>query len=1097
MSRLHLLRYDHLLPFAAKSARPDTNSVAHVLSGAGATSARSNAPRLCPSRRLLPGIALAGMLACSAPALAQQVSTGGVGGNDGNADNGGTGGGNGVIIPSQGGSVIGGGGGGGGGGPGGAGGTGGVGQASGAILIGAGGNGGAGGATSGTNGGNGGDGGLAQNLNTAGGTFSNFLRGGGGGGGGGGATNGASGGDGGAGGGGLIAASSASMGLANVTITGGNGGNGGGGFLGVGGSGGAGGTGLSFATSGGFYAIDSTSSAKGGSGGNGGSTGGNAGGAGGNGGVGISFANAIAGNSVITSGSVAGGAGGIGGTNLSFLGAGGNGGNGGDAVVQNGGALVNMGSIRGGAGGAGGANAITGASGSGGNGGDAINGMNLFIDNAGTVAAGMAGNGGSAGNAIDLVTGNVNTTLVSAGTASLSGNIVIGAGSLTLQQDPGVNATYANIITGAGSLVVNNASASTTVTLTGANTYTGGTTISAGTLQIGDGGTSGSVAGNITDNAALVFNRSDAAGIGGVIDGTGTVTKIGIGTLTLSGTNTYIGATAIDAGTLSVNGSIAASSLTTVNAGGTLGGNGTVGNTTVNGGTLSPGNSIGLLTVQGNLAFTAASSYMVEVSPANADRVNVTGTATLGGATVRASFASDSYVTKQYTILNAANGVIGTFGAQVNTNLPASFRSALSYDGNNAYLDLTLDFAPPAPPGPTQVPVFNPLNTNQAQVGNALVSFFNRTGGIPLMFGALDAQGLTRVSGEIATGSQQTTFDAMTQFMGMMTDPFTAGRDAGRAGRAYVDEALPDHPSDRRPSDALAAIDRKAPPPAPAFEARWNVWAAGFGGSQTTDGNVSTGSNTSTSSIYGTAVGADYGLAPNTVTGFSLAGGGTNFTVASGGSGRSDLFQAGAFVRHAVASAYVTAAAAYGWQDITTNRSVGGVGLQGRFNANSYSGRVELGDHFVTPWFGGLGLTPYSAVQVTALDLPAYAESAAGDVTPFALSYAGKTVTATRSELGLRSDRSFAVNDAMLTLRGRAAWAHDYTIDRSAQATFQSLPGASFVVNGASPARDAALTTASAEMSFRSGISLAATFEGEFSEVTRSYAGKGVVRYAW
>jgi uncharacterized protein with beta-barrel porin domain len=52
-------------------------------------------------------------------------------------------------------------------------------------------------------------------------------------------------------------------------------------------------------------------------------------------------------------------------------------------------------------------------------------------------------------------------------------------------------------------------------------------------------------------------------------------------------------------------------------------------------------------------------------------------------------------------------------------------------------------------------------------------------------------------------------------------------------------------------------------------------------------------------------------------------------------------------------------------------------------------------------------------------------------------------------------------------------------------------------VNGAVLARDAALTTASAEMKFISGLSLAATFEGEFSDVTRSYAGKGVVRYQW
>jgi uncharacterized protein with beta-barrel porin domain len=89
------------------------------------------------------------------------------------------------------------------------------------------------------------------------------------------------------------------------------------------------------------------------------------------------------------------------------------------------------------------------------------------------------------------------------------------------------------------------------------------------------------------------------------------------------------------------------------------------------------------------------------------------------------------------------------------------------------------------------------------------------------------------------------------------------------------------------------------------------------------------------------------------------------------------------------------------------------------------------------------------------------------------------------------------MQDAILTLRGRFAWAHDFDPDRGIGATFQTLPGASFVVNGAAQASDSALTTASAEIKWRNGWSAAATFEGEFSEVTRSYAGKGVVRYAW
>ena len=68
----------------------------------------------------------------------------------------------------------------------------------------------------------------------------------------------------------------------------------------------------------------------------------------------------------------------------------------------------------------------------------------------------------------------------------------------------------------------------------------------------------------------------------------------------------------------------------------------------------------------------------------------------------------------------------------------------------------------------------------------------------------------------------------------------------------------------------------------------------------------------------------------------------------------------------------------------------------------------------------------------------------------FALAYGSKSVTATRSELGLRADKSFAMTNAILTLRGRAAWAHDFNPDRTIGATFQTLPGASFVVNGAS-----------------------------------------------
>ena len=278
------------------------------------------------------------------------------------------------------------------------------------------------------------------------------------------------------------------------------------------------------------------------------------------------------------------------------------------------------------------------------------------------------------------------------------------------------------------------------------------------------------------------------------------------------------------------------------------------------------------------------------------------------------------------------------------------------------------------------------------------------------------------------------------------------------------------------------------------------MWASGFGGGQTTDGNAATGSSTSTSRAYGVATGANYWLSQATVAGFALAGGSTNFSVAAGGSGRSDLFQAGSFIRHMAGSAYVSAAAAYGWHDVATDRTVTISGidqLRARLTANTFSGRLEGGDRLVTPWLGGLGLTPYAAAQVTTTRLPGYAETVISGANTFALSYRANNATAPRTELGLRSDKSFAVNDALLTLRGRAAWAHDFNPGSAASATFQALPGASFVVNGAAAAHDAALTTASAEMKWLNGVSLAATFEGEFSAVTRSYAGKSVASYRW
>jgi uncharacterized protein with beta-barrel porin domain len=678
------------------------------------------------------------------------------------------------------------------------------------------------------------------------------------------------------------------------------------------------------------------------------------------------------------------------------------------------------------------------------------------------------------------------------------------------------SATGFGIVAGTNATVTNNAGATITGTFNGIFANAGGSsvfnagTISGGVAAIQFSGTGNTltlgpgsvIAGNVLGTGADTFQLGgsgaatfDVSQLSPVAQyqGFGIFNKVGSSVWTLTGTSTFGGPVNVNAGTLLVDGDITSASGLTVNAGGTLGGSGTVGDTTVNGGALAPGNNaIGTLTVQGSLAFTSAASYLVEVSAASADRTNATGAATLAGTVAVSSPSSSFRFKSDYTILTSTS-LNGTRFDALAT--PVGIAGSLAYTAGTVLLNLTSALGQIAG-----------LNTNQRAVGTVLDTVFNAqgstAGGLGVIFAGNVPQNLTQASGELATDSQQTTFAAMNLFMGLLTDPFVAGRgdgpSKGSSASGYADEANA-YAGKRKPNDALAAIYTKAPPFIP-FEQRWSTWVAGYGGSQSTDGNAALGSNNTTSSVYGTAVGADYRISPFTIAGFALAGGGTNFSVAGSGSGHSDLFQASAFVRHTAGPAYISAALAYGWQDITTDRIVTIAGLdhlRAEFNANTWSGRLEGGYRFVVPTFGGLGITPYAAGQFTTFDLPAYAESVVAGAPIFALDYAAKSVTDSRSELGVRTDKSFAMQNGILTLRGRLAWAHDYNPDRSIGATFQSLPGASFVVNGAAQAADSALTTASLEMKWTNGWSVAAAFEGEFSDVTASYAGKGMVRYAW
>jgi len=220
--------------------------------------------------------------------------------------------------------------------------------------------------------------------------------------------------------------------------------------------------------------------------------------------------------------------------------------------------------------------------------------LNWTADNGNTRTAWVNGDdavigGGTAGSAgtITIGSGGVQVQSITCNPPNGGGSYTITGGTLTLSGNSvntnSQNLAVSSVISGSAGLAKTGTGM---LTLGGANTYTGTTTISGGTLQVGTGGTSGNLGSSaVTDNANLVFNRSDAITIGNAIGGTGNVVQNGTGTTTLTAQNSFTGTTTVNAGILvgdwggnNAIGALGTTSLITVNSGGTLRAGGTSNN---------------------------------------------------------------------------------------------------------------------------------------------------------------------------------------------------------------------------------------------------------------------------------------------------------------------------------------------------------------------------------------------------------------------------------------------------------------------------------------------------------------------------------------
>lgn len=574
------------------------------------------------------------------------------------------------------------------------------------------------------------------------------------------------------------------------------------------------------------------------------------------------------------------------------------------------------------------------------------------------------------------------------------------------------------------------------------------------------GSSVGSLAGSgdvhLGNHLLTVGSNGLSTEVSGVIDGLGgALTKVGAGTLTLSGANLYTGPTAVDGGKLVVNGSLL--SAVTVNDGGTLGGNGQVaGVTAYLGAIIAPGNSIGTLGVNGNVAFAAGSTYQVETNGAGAsDKIVATGAATLDGGTVAVQNTGGGFALgAHYTILTADLGVTGTFASLQAPTMTPFLAFSLGYDPANVYLNVDRSAVTFASAGQTP---------NETATGGGADS-------LPLSSPVVAALAQLDMAGA-AAALDQLSGEEHASIKGVMIDDSRFVREAAleRLRSAFGDGSAP--------GQAVTAYDATGAVKAPANTDRFALWGGGFGSWGSWDGNGNAASIDR--DIGGLFVGADGQVGDawrlGVIGGYSRS----DFSVdGRNASATSDNYDLGVYAGTQMGAVAFRSGLAYTWHDISTSRGVVFPGFAENLSADYAAGTAQAFGELAYQFKAGQSaFEPFANLAYVNLSTDGFTEQGGAAALTAQSGDAGVTYTT----LGLRASTVFAVGNGMTaTARGTIGWVHAFG-DTTPITTFAFGGGSAFDIAGVPIASDAALLEAGLDLNLTPTAKIGINYGGQLS----------------